>query len=299
MIKNNLDKVLNISEIDQFAKSLSPKQFNIFLRLLNNKFTNKDIDDLQKSYLLKNFDIKANVKPNELFIIEKNLKEIERLLKIISNEGLINKIGGLKILFSGSTGTGKTTIINYLIDNSKNIDYKYINFEGLVSSKMGQTQINLIQLGHELCESKGRKIIFIDEMDSLINSRDTSDLGEHSRIVATFLKFLDMLKDSIVVIGATNYVDKIDSAVVRRFNIKVPTVGLSFNEFIESLKYEGLEISNERIKFLSECLKDNKEFTIGHSKNVIDEWMIKNELGEEANVSKIIVELNKDYFEID
>lgn len=287
--------------IDQFVKSLTPKQFNIFLEIISYKFTIKEIEELQKAYILKNLDVKTsknNIAITKIpFIIANNNKNINRLLNIISNEELINKIGGLRMLFTGPTGTGKTTIINYLINNSKNIKYKYINYEELISPKMGQTQINIINLGFELSESKNRMVIFIDEMDSLINNRETSDLGEHSRIVATFLKFLDMVGSLVIVIGATNYVNKIDNAVVRRFNIKIPATPLSYEEFIKSLKYEGLEISTQRIKFLKDHLKNDKGFTIGQSKNVIDEWIIKKEIGEKAIVWEIIVEKNMEYFE--
>jgi len=197
---------------------------------------------------------------------------------ILQNDNLINKIGGVKILFYGPTGTGKTTIVNEIIQINSNIKYKIINFTNLVSSKMGQTQINLINLAEELNQEKEKMIIFLDELDSIVTSRQNSDLGEHSRIIATFIKFLDILSNQIIFISATNLINNIDDAILRRFTIKFDTKLFDLEKFLYFLKQDKFLISKQRENFLKNHLVENDKFSFSDMKIYIDTYNLDKEL---------------------
>lgn len=247
-----------------FIKMLDEKQFDSFLKISDASIVNnfslideqKEIKEFIKSYALKNLDLKLNDinKNNSNFsFISKIYKEdIFRINNIIQNKNLLKQIGGAKILLYGETGTGKTTIVNKIIQDNPSISFKNdLDFTNLISYKMGQTQINLLKLSKEINEIEDSTIIFIDEFDSIITNRSNkSDLGEHARIVGTFLKFLDEIPNNIILIAATNYKDTIDSAVLRRFNMLFETRMMLFPEFISFLSQEDLKLEKGKEEIL-------------------------------------------------
>uniref|UniRef100_UPI003564DC3C AAA family ATPase n=1 Tax=Ancylomarina sp. TaxID=1970196 RepID=UPI003564DC3C len=66
-------------------------------------------------------------------------------------------------------------------------------------------------------------VLFFDEFDSLGKERDydNTDSNEMKRVVNTMLQLIDSLPKHSIIIAATNQIDMIDSALLRRFELKL------------------------------------------------------------------------------
>jgi SpoVK/Ycf46/Vps4 family AAA+-type ATPase len=68
--------------------------------------------------------------------------------------------------------------------------------------------------------SKEDCILFFDEFDSLGKIRDyDQDHGEMKRVVNTILQLIDYLPQETLMIAATNQIDMLDDALLRRFDL--------------------------------------------------------------------------------
>ena len=95
-----------------------------------------------------------------------------------------------------------------------------VNLGAIVSSKLGETSKNLSKLFKRASEEDS--IIFLDEFDSLGKVRDyDQDHGEMKRVVNTILQLFDFLPKRTVVIAATNQINMIDEALIRRFDLSL------------------------------------------------------------------------------
>lgn len=275
-------KMIVIDEkLINFSNNLSTNQFNLFINFINEYITENDFEKIQNSYAMKNNVIKIATNKKEEWIDTLYADEISKINFIMNNSSLIEEIGGFKILISGPTGTGKTTIVNKLIEMNKNIKYEKVNFTSLVSSKMGQTQLNLMMLSDRLNGSNEKTIIFLDELDSFVTNRNNSDLGEHTRIIASFLKFMDNLSFNIIFISATNFEDHIDKAILRRFVIQVKTDWINIDKAIKYLSSNNFIFSTQKINFLKKhIVEEFNKFSLSDIKSFLNNYKIESEMSE-------------------
>lgn len=124
-----------------------------------------------------------------------------------------------KVLLHGPSGCGKT-LASYVLAGELKKLMVVINLGAIVSSKLGETSKNLAKVFKRA--SSEESIIFIDEFDSLGKVRDYSqDHGEMKRVVNTILQLFDYMPQSSIVIAATNQVEMIDDALLRRFDLNL------------------------------------------------------------------------------
>ncbi len=258
------------------------KLIEIFIR---DNWDKKELDKMYEIFETKNLQLIATQNLNNFIIENIYEEEIGKISFILNNDELLKKIKGLKVLFFGETGTGKTSLVNFLKRINENIFFKEINMEEIVSSKLGQTQINILKLARDLNNDfKDHKaIIFLDELDSIVSSRNNhNDIGEHSRIVSTFIKFLDSLNNNIILFSATNILEKIDSAIIRRFNLKVEGKNFNYKKFIEfyNSEIEIPELTLPTRKIINSLDKNNSkvEFNLSELDSFIKEMEIKFEM---------------------
>lgn len=125
-----------------------------------------------------------------------------------------------KILLHGHSGCGKTATANAI---GKALGKRVItlNLGGFVSSKLGETGKNIAEIFRKA--SSENAILFIDEFDFIGKTRDydNQDSGEMKRLVNTLIQQIDNLKDTSILICATNHIKVIDYALLRRFQIKL------------------------------------------------------------------------------
>jgi len=128
-----------------------------------------------------------------------------------------------KALFEGDPGTGKTESVSWLARMLER-ELLSVNFSAVIDSRLGQTAKNLVSVFDELkcLPHPERIIVLFDEIDALALDRiNSNDLREMGRVTSTLLKELDELNESIVLIATTNLYDKLDKALVRRFDIAI------------------------------------------------------------------------------
>lgn len=126
-------------------------------------------------------------------------------------------------LIYGAPGTGKTEFAKYTA-YKLGLPYAYLNFSYLIESYMGKTAQNL-QRVFDYC--KGQKcVLMLDEIDciGLERGHDTGADGELGRTTIALMQALDGLVDGQVVIAMTNRCDRLDKALLRRFQRKVEFV---------------------------------------------------------------------------
>lgn len=120
------------------------------------------------------------------------------------------------LLLHGESGTGKTMFGKYL-SYKLGLPFAYMNFSHAISSYLGSTAKNI---GKAFDFIQNQKCVFmIDEIDAIGMQRGKEDVGEMSRIVIGLMQALDRVKNDCVIIGATNRLDMIDKALLRRFSI--------------------------------------------------------------------------------
>lgn len=119
-------------------------------------------------------------------------------------------------LIYGVPGTGKTEFAKY-VAYKLGLPYAYINFSYLIDSYMGKTAQNLRNV-FDYC--KGQKcVLMLDEIDciGLTRGHDTGVDGELGRTTIALMQALDELVDGQIIIAATNRQDRLDPALLRRF----------------------------------------------------------------------------------
>lgn len=124
-------------------------------------------------------------------------------------------------LLYGESGTGKTTFGRYLAYKI-GLPFCYLNFSSLVDSHMGNTSKNISKAFNYAISNTC--VFMLDEIDCIsIRRSDSSDggaSGEMARITISLMQEFDRLTNDIVVIAATNRMDRIDEALLRRFSLK-------------------------------------------------------------------------------
>jgi SpoVK/Ycf46/Vps4 family AAA+-type ATPase len=122
------------------------------------------------------------------------------------------------VLFEGPPGTGKTTSAK-IISQQVKIPLVYVQLESLMSKYYGEAEKNLGEIFNN-CISLGKCMIFIDEIDSLAQSRENEMHEATRRVLSVFLRYLDGIESSeeVIVICATNRKTDLDPALQSRFS---------------------------------------------------------------------------------
>lgn len=125
-----------------------------------------------------------------------------------------------KILLHGATGCGKTMTARAI---AKHLDRRLIvmNLSAIVSSKLGETAKNVAALFKEA--SYHDAVLFFDEFDTIgtMRDHDSKDNSEMKRVVNAILQLIDDFPKKSILIAATNRVNMLDDALLRRFELKL------------------------------------------------------------------------------
>ena len=157
------------------------------------------------------YDDLGGIKP----VVDKVREMIELPLK---HPELFDRLGidpPKGVLLYGPPGTGKTLLARAVAHESEAY-FTSINGPEIMGKAYGESEERLRQVFEE-AEKHAPAIIFIDELDSIAPKREAVTGEVERRIVAQLLTLMDGLKArrKVIVIGATNRVDAIDSALRR------------------------------------------------------------------------------------
>jgi len=237
-LENNREKLLSIvNEIIEYSKNT--KKINLAVQLQSyvrdfSKGENdskllkvgspayfrhqdeRDIDELILQRLTSEYSF------NNLVCDESIKNKLLHFINEHNSIGLLTEYGlpvSNKVLLHGPSGCGKT-LASYVIAGELKKTMVVVNLGAIVSAKLGETSKNLAKLFRKAASEDC--IIFIDEFDSLGKVRDYSqDHGEMKRVVNTILQLFDYLPQTSIVIAATNQVEMIDDALMRRFDLNL------------------------------------------------------------------------------
>ncbi|PSU60018.1 ATP-binding protein [Photobacterium phosphoreum] len=142
-------------------------------------------------------------------------------------------------LLHGKTGTGKTTlayeVIKYVEEKYSVTPYR-IDVASLITSRLGDTLKNFESVFSDIKDkSDAGVLVLLDEFDRFVVDRDSKvEISELKRSLLSIMDFFSSLKhsDRIMLIAVTNYIDSIDSALLRRFSF-VDDVSVSESEIMD------------------------------------------------------------------
>jgi len=124
-----------------------------------------------------------------------------------------------KVLLIGPPGNGKTSLAEALA-NSLMVPLYIVKYENIVGSYLGETALRLARL-FEYVRTR-QCVLFFDEFETLGKERgDEHETGEIKRVVSSLLLQIDALPSYVVIIAATNHDNLLDTAVWRRFQLKI------------------------------------------------------------------------------
>ncbi|MBB6330710.1 SpoVK/Ycf46/Vps4 family AAA+-type ATPase [Chryseobacterium sediminis] len=166
---------------------------------------------------------KEQVNLNEVFL-DKNNKE--HLVQLIKEHNYIKQLQeyGLpvnnKILLQGSSGCGKTMTAK-AVANALGKNIMILNLSNIVSSRIGETSQNIKMIFDKA--ARERSVLFLDELDQIGKARgsDDKDVGEMRRLVNTLIQLIDYYPEHSLLLCATNHPEIIDTALLRRFQLKI------------------------------------------------------------------------------
>lgn len=146
-------------------------------------------------------------------------------------------------LLHGASGTGKTMLGRH-IAHEFGLPFYYLDFSRTVDSLMGKTASNVAAVFDYVRTVPC--VLMLDEIDA-ISRRRSSGAGsgadeETNRITVTLLQEFDRLTCRQVVLAATNRIESIDPALIRRFS-----------KVHEVLPLDKAETRLMVVRFLSSC----------------------------------------------
>jgi len=129
----------------------------------------------------------------------------------------IHEVG--KLLFVGPPGTGKTSLA-LALSREMHLPLIEVRLSMVTSQYLGETSKNIDRI-FDFARKFAPCILFIDEFDFVAKSRVADDHGAMKRAVNSLLKNIDrisLVKDGVLLIGATNHPQLLDEAAWRRFD---------------------------------------------------------------------------------
>lgn len=214
--------------------------------------------------------------PNHSFKDVSGMAELkDKLQDCVTNSNCEELLDFLKIprlntyFFVGPPGCGKTYIIeafaNELVNN-KDKEYKYLSLVGsdIISRYVGDAE-KIVTRMFEEAENCAPCIVFIDEIDGVCRNRSQKSMPEYAASITTsFLTGYNRMKNSgksIIFIGATNYPQRVDSAMLDRAEvIRVPLPDKDARSNAFRMQFEGIIELDDDI-----CFDDMAEVTDGYN----------------------------------
>ena len=168
---------------------------------------------------------------DQLILSESIIKSCHELIEEQMRADLLRSYGvdpRNKILLVGPPGNGKTSLAEALA-NALMVPLYIVKYESIVGSYLGETTSKLARL-FEYVRAR-QCVLFFDEFETLGKERsDEHETGEIKRVVSSLLLQIDALPSYVVIIAATNHDSLLDTAVWRRFQLKMELSKPSAND---------------------------------------------------------------------
>jgi ATPase family AAA domain-containing protein 3A/B len=160
-------------------------------------------------------------KDDSLIVLAPKLKN--QMQRIANSTKNIKKNNGYyqHMLLYGSPGTGKTMYCKQLATNS-GMDYAIMSGANFDRFNSQESQIQLANLFKWAQRSKKGLLIFIDEADAFLESRQSNNISERTRkLISSFLAHTGTETKNFQIALATNHPENLDTAVLDRTDHKI------------------------------------------------------------------------------
>lgn len=206
MVKNPENPAISMDDLYRGCKAQSNKSLSAFAKNIPPRYTWEDI-----------------VLPTD---IEAQLREVSGYIKhkgkVYTDWGFDVKLSlgkGLNVLFSGSSGAGKTMAAEVIAKES-GLDLYKIDLSTVVSKYIGETEKILKKIFLEAETSNA--ILFFDEADALFGKRsEVKDAHDRYANIETNYLLQKMEEHEGIVILASNFKANIDEAFLRRIHFSI------------------------------------------------------------------------------
>jgi transitional endoplasmic reticulum ATPase len=208
-----------------------------------------------------------NVKWSEIGGLEEAKRELKEAVELPLKKPEVFEKMGIRpvkgILLYGPPGTGKTLLAK-AVANESEANFIAIRGPELISKWVGDSERGIREVFRK-ARSASPCIIFFDEIDALVPPRGSSETLTLERTVNQMLSEMDGIQNlkDVVIIGATNRVDMIDTALLRpgRFDklIFIPLPEISTREEILNVHTKGMPL-NKNVN-LKEMAKQTEGFS--------------------------------------
>src|SRR5690554_3000530 len=160
---------------------------------------------------------------DDIHLSDANKSSLKQLLKEFKHLAVLNQYQlpvDNKVFLFGHTGCGKTTTAR-AIAQALNKKIIILNLGTVVSSRLGETAKNITEVFKKAQREKA--VLLFDEFDSIgkLRDHDDKDSSEMKRLVNTVIQLIDELPNDTLLIAATNHSKIIDTALLRRFQLKL------------------------------------------------------------------------------
>lgn len=175
-------------------------------------------------------------------------EEKAMLTDLIQLQGEHHSLGLGGIIFYGLSGCGKTYLSNAF---ASELGRHFFSFSpaDIQSMWIGQTQKNIKDLFSQ-AQSKSPSLLFMDELESIGFSRNNqhAHTDQKATINQLLIEMNNIDESNVLVVGATNKISQLDSALKRsgRFDLKIPIFPPNEQERAEIFNYY-LELLNQEL----------------------------------------------------
>ena len=295
-------------KIDPHKAGKSPKYAMLEVKNGSELHVGVIVDLHFKAQVLSIFDEIASVRGLECVAGMKYLKDTltSDVINPLRNPA---KFGKFKvsipngIILYGPPGCGKTFIVRKLAEEL-NYSFFEIKHSDLATPYIHGSVSNIGKV-FSVAQQSAPAILFFDEISGLVPNRESMsgfDGGYKEEEVNEFLMQLNDAADKkILVVGATNYIDRVDPAVLRpgRFDKKIHVtlpdfearesllkIGLAGRPFDKNINFghlAGLTTEFSCADIIEDVIESSARFAANHDLEKIDQIHIENEI---ARVSR-------------
>ena len=207
IITKVLGNVKKLAQTPEEVKTLTEKLMAQHCELLNIQVEDNKLLPA-RDYSLDGLNIKGDL----------GLEQIVSAVRKYQNDPAGNSPDRprINLLLSGPPGTGKNEFVKYL-GSVLNTKVAVRMGSDLLSMYVGGTEHN-IKAAFAQAEAE-HAILFLDEIDGLVQSRDRANRSWEVTQVNELLYQMENFNG--IMIGATNFVQNLDPAIMRRFTFKL------------------------------------------------------------------------------